>query len=132
MDTTPSRTSQSIAALRAQFDYDRTLPSNVAEHGREHKNSISVADVSYPSSPNRTTRAYLVAPSGEGSFAGVIFVHPAPGDRDTFLDEAIILAEHGAIALVVDAAWAQGEGWGQALIQPEQARTEFTNIVMDL
>ncbi len=79
MDTTPSRTIQSIAALRAQFDYNQTLPSNVVEHGREHKDSISVADISYTSSPNRTTRAYLVTPSGEGPFAGVIFVHPAPG-----------------------------------------------------
>jgi dienelactone hydrolase len=77
-------------------------------------------------------QAYWVAPVGAGPFLGVVFVHPAPGDRTTFLEEAVLLGKQGLAALVVEAPWAQGEVFGPKLAEPEVAREAFTRVVKEL
>jgi len=62
----------------------------------------------------------------------VIFVHPAPGDRTTFLEEAAQFGKQGLASLVVEAPWAQGEIFGPKLAEPEAAREAFTRVVKDL
>jgi len=122
----------SFEELRPMFNYDRELGLDVEETSVEHKNGIAVHDISYASQANGGVAAYLVRPPGTGPFAGVIFVHPAPGNRATFLDEAIMLAKKGAVGLLVEAPWARGEAWGQTLGQPEGDRRAFIDIAMDL
>jgi dienelactone hydrolase len=59
-------------------------------------------------------------------------VHPAPGDRTTFLEEAVQLCKQGLASLVVEAPWAQGEVFGPKLAEPEAAREAFSRVVKDL
>ncbi len=50
------------------------------------------------------TLAYLVKPHGEGPFAGVIYLHwlgAGNSTRAQFLDEAVAMAQRGAIGLLV-------------------------------
>ncbi len=93
----------SFEDLLSIFDYDRELPLNIEEIGVEYRNGISIHNISYSRLANRKIKAYLVVPSGKGPFAGVIFVHPAPGNRSTFLDEAVTLVEKGAVCLLIEA-----------------------------
>ncbi len=122
----------SFEDLLSIFDYDRELPLNIEEIGVEYRNGISIHDISYSSLANVKIDAYLVVPSGKGPFSGVIFVHPAPGNRSTFIDESVILARKGAASLLIDAPWAQGEAWVRSLGQPESDRKIYIQIVKDL
>jgi hypothetical protein len=75
------------------FSYDQKARLFREEAGVEYLNGISLHDISYAGLKGGRIRAYLVMPPGNGPFAGVIFVHPGPGSRSTFLDEAITLAK---------------------------------------
>lgn len=123
---------ESFEDLLFMFDYDRELRLDVEEAGVEHKHGVAVHDISYASQAVGRVTAYLVTPPGTGPFAGVIFVHPAPGDRTTFLDESKSLAQQGALGLLIEAPWARGEAWGQTLGQPEGDRRAFIQIAIDL
>ncbi len=70
-----------IEELRSQFDYDKTLPLNVEEHGTQTRNGVSALDLSYASPIHGKVKAYWVAPSEGEKVAGLLFVHPGPGDR---------------------------------------------------
>jgi pimeloyl-ACP methyl ester carboxylesterase len=92
-----------------------------------------VHDISYAGSKGGRIRAYQVAPPGKGPFAGVIFVHPGPGSRSSFLDEALTLAKAKATCLLIDAPWANGPEFGKrASGRPEDVRDWFIEIAGDL
>lgn len=114
------------------FDYDRELSLNIEEIGVEYKNGISIHDISYSSLANGKIDAYLVMPAGKGPFSSVVFVHPAPGNRSTFINESEILARKGVASLLIDAPWAQGEVWARSLGKPESDRKIYIQIVKDL
>ena len=120
------------APAASTFDYDRALRLGVEESGSEQRNGVSVHDISYASPGHGRIKAYWVVPGGNGSFAGLIFVHPGPGDRANFLDEAVTLAERGAASLVVEAPWAQAEAWGKEMGEPVHDRLEHTKTAIDL
>jgi uncharacterized protein len=118
--------------LAAIFDYDQTLPLAIQETGVEDRMGVAVHDLSYLGSGDRRIRAYLVRPRRNGPWAGLIFVHPGFGDRTNFLDESVELARAGALSLVVEAPWAQGQAWGALLADPEVTQQEFVGIAQDL
>lgn len=91
-----------------EFDYDAKAPLDVREVGREHKDGVTVVDLSYASPRGGRVPAYLVVPDGSGPFAAVLFGHwMMPGstlaNRREFLDEAVVMARAGAISLLIDA-----------------------------
>jgi cephalosporin-C deacetylase-like acetyl esterase len=115
------------------FSYDQKAPLNREEVGIEYRNGISVHDISYAGLKGGRIRAYLVVPPGNGPFAGVIFVHPGPGSRSSFLDEAITLAKEKVTCLLIDAPWANGPEFGKrASGRPEDVRDWFIEIAIDL
>lgn len=119
-------------SLAAVFDYDPALPLQVETHSVENRAGISIHDISFASLSSGHVRAYYVLPAGTGPFAGAIFVHPGPGNREIFLEEAVELAGRGIASLLVEAPWAQGEAWGMTMGQPDHDRREFTQIALDL
>ncbi len=119
--------------METNFSYNRKLSLDVEEIGVEYKNDISIHDISYASLAEGRIRAYLVQPTGKGPFAGIVFVHPGPGSRSSFLEEAVMLARMGAISLLIDAPWAYAE-FGERVMNmtPEDIRTMFIQTAVDI
>ena len=98
-----------VANLKAVVENEKS-PINKEEIWVEYRNKIAIHDIAYDGVSQEKIRAYLVEPYGEGPFAGVIYVHPSPGNRETFLEEAVEMAEKNNIAsLVIEAPWASDE-----------------------
>jgi len=95
---------------KSVFDYDASVPFDVKINSQIEQDGVTVTDLSYVSyDPNYSvsmrgrTVAYLVTPQGEGSFAGVIYLHwlgNTNSSRSQYLDEAVELAKHGVICLL--------------------------------
>ncbi len=123
----------SFKDLTRIFDYNQKSPLNVEEGGVEYRNNVSIHDISYASLADGRVSAYLVRPKGKGPFAGVIFVHPGPGDRSSFLEDAVTLAEMGAISLLINAPWAYPEFGEQAMkMTAEDLRNMFVKTAMNI
>jgi uncharacterized protein len=118
--------------LSSQFNYDKTLPLELEEHGTETNNGIPVLDISYASPTHGRVKAYWVALSEGEQFASVLFVHPGPGNRSNFLEEATLLAKKGAASLLVEAPWAAPEVWGPTMGEPNHDKEEFRQLAIDL
>ncbi len=124
---------KSLEKLTQMLDYDQKQPLNVEKRGVEHRNGVSVQDISYASLADGRVSAYLVKPMGKGPFAGVIFVHPGPGNRSSFLEEAIALTKTGAVSLLIDAPWANPEFGEQAMkMTAEDMRHMFIQTAMNI
>jgi dienelactone hydrolase len=97
-----------IEDLARQFDYDSKLPLDVREVGREHRDGVTIIDITYASPLGGRVPAYLVIPKGRGPFPAILFGHwMMPGspfkNRREFLEEAVVLARSGAASLLIDA-----------------------------
>lgn len=104
-----------IADLIPLFGYDSEAELDVEEVGIEYRDDVAVHDLAYASPVGGRVTAYLVVPSGDGPFAGIVFAHPGDGDRASFLDEAVTLAQAGGVSLLIDAPWARPEPWRREL-----------------
>jgi fermentation-respiration switch protein FrsA (DUF1100 family) len=92
------------------FDYDRTLRLDIQRKGVEHRGKIQVEDISFRNLAGGRTSAYRVLPPGRGPAAGALFVHWYESDSPTsnrtqFLNEAVELAGHGLVSLLVETPW---------------------------
>lgn len=125
---------RSLERLQALFDYNPEFPLDSEESVIEERGGIAIHDVRYNAATGRTFGAYLVMPPGAGRFAGIIYVHPGPGSRDTFLDEAVMLARRGAVSLLVDAPWTEKAvaTWGRTVTNPQNAVREHILTVIGL
>ncbi|WP_292365839.1 MULTISPECIES: alpha/beta hydrolase [unclassified Methanoculleus] len=121
-----------VENARSLFDYDAGQPPGVRATGID----VTIRNLAYQAAPERWVRAYLVTPAREEETrsAAVLFLHPGPGSRATFLAEAVALAGMGAVSLLVDAPWAADTAatWGQAVTDPEEAVREHIRTVIDL
>ena len=108
---------ESFDQLLKHWEYDRSAPLAIKEAGVQDREGVKVYDISYLApagdragsiGPNGSTvTAYLVVPAGKGPFPAVLFNHWCmPGsemrNRKEFLDEAVLLARSGVIALLPD------------------------------
>lgn len=89
-----------------RFDYHYSKEFDLKDHGTKTEKGALVQDIDYASFKNRHGRikAYLVRPKGQGQFAGILFFHwlgEKKADRSEFLDEAVELANHGAVSLLI-------------------------------
>lgn len=128
--------SNAIDELQQMFDYQQNAPLDVKENGVEEKNGVRIHDISYASPKGGRVTAYLVVPSRKGKFAGVIFMHSRPGNRNTFLDEALTLARAGAVSLLIDAPFSRtGESkreFDPTVTKPKDDRDIYIQTVVDL
>jgi uncharacterized protein len=75
---------------------------------------------------------YMAAPIVGCSLPGILFVHPAPGSRYSFLQEALRLTEKSICSILVDAPWSAGMEWGRTMGEREHDRRGFVGAVKDL
>lgn len=121
-----------IWSLRTQFNYDPTQPLGIEERLTQIKDEVSLLDLSYTSPTLGKLKAYWVSPFAKEPSASVLFVHPGPGNRDSFLEEAILLARRGMASLLIEAPWSEPEVWGPAMGEAEHDKEAFTQLVIDL
>ena len=91
--------------LLALYDYEPG-PLDVQEADVRERDGAMVHDLSYAGPEGRIT-AYYVTPQGDGPFPAVVFMHGSPGQRVTFMGEAIELAQRGIASVLPDAPFSR-------------------------
>jgi dienelactone hydrolase len=116
----------------ALFDYDATADLKLRTAGVESRGSVTVTDLTFAGGTGADVKAYLVAPSGSGPFAGVLWVHwlgePATTNRTQFLSEAVDLAPRGFVSLLVEAMWAKPK-WYEERVPEEDFDNSRRQVV---
>jgi pimeloyl-ACP methyl ester carboxylesterase len=84
------------------FEYDRSRPFDVVEKSVRSQADVTIHDITYAQAAGSRVQAYLVVPSGAGPFGGVMYLHGAFGGSSDFLDEAVDLAGHGLVSLLIN------------------------------
>ncbi len=107
----PTATATAVPTPASPFNYDAAVPFDTQVTSETDREGVTVADLTYathdPAFSTTTggrTVAYLVKPQGEGPFAGVIFLHwlgTVSANRGEFLEEAVTLAKHGVMSLLL-------------------------------
>jgi dienelactone hydrolase len=120
--------------LVRMFDYDRQAPLDLKENSVDDRGGVKVHDITYASPKGGQVSAYLVVPSGRGPFAGLVFMHPDYGTRTAFLAEAVLLAETGAVSLLIDAPFRRPEPSHRTfdITKPENNRDVLIQTIIDL
>ncbi len=106
------------------FAYDQTTPLDVEVLATHQRDDIAVEDITYASPRGGKVPAYLITPPGPGPFAGLIFVHWGEGNREEFVEEAVMLASRGAVSLCLDAPYRRPEALRSPAFDPEEAPQE--------
>ena len=73
------------------FDYDQTSKVDIRETNVVANDDFIIHDISFESPKGGWVSAYLVTPTGEGPFAGIIFLHPG---GDTKLEEGKFVSDY--------------------------------------
>jgi dienelactone hydrolase len=104
------------ARVEKSFDYDRAAPLDMRETARREQDGALLRDITYALPGGGTNAATLIAPLGAqpGPAPSVLFVHwygpPAPtSNRTQFVPDAIALAKHGVVSLLINTPWSVPE-----------------------
>ncbi len=120
------------AAQPLSFDYDRAKPLDIHVAGTETRGMVRIDDISFASLDGARTAAYLVTPPGRGRVSGALFVHwydsESPlSNRKQFLKEAVELARHGLVSLLVATPWSDPQWY-----QKRDVARDFENSVQEV
>jgi len=113
------------------LDYESEAPLGIQERSTEMRQGVLIRDISFTSPMGGEVPAFVVAPPGEGPFAGIVFLHWGEGDRSEFLAEAILLARAGTASVLISApfvrtgdsrrSWNEAEGYVQMVVDCRRA-----------
>ncbi len=87
----------------AAFAYDAQAPLEFAVRSERQRDDVIIQDITYASPAGGKVSAYLIFSAGEPAKAGLIFGHWGEGNREEFVEEAVILARLGFVSLCLDA-----------------------------
>lgn len=120
---------------RNLFEYDASAPLDVQVVKTTARGSTRVIDLSYASPLGGRVPAFLVLPAGEGRHPAAVYLHPGQGDRSTFLDEAVAMAERGLVSLLIGGPFTRPENKGQRggnPWEPAASRKEQVQGIVDV
>jgi predicted esterase len=83
------------------FRGDRSGPFDVVVQSQRIEDGSTVHDIVYAGADGRRHQANLVIPSGPGRFGGVMYIPGAGGSSIDSLPEALELARHGVVSLLI-------------------------------
>jgi pimeloyl-ACP methyl ester carboxylesterase len=108
------------------------VPLDLKVIGETWEPETKVRDIEYSSEARRVS-ALLVEPVLTLPVGKAVFLHPAPGDRASFLPDARILAARGISSLLINAPWADPQ-FGQRLMElpAEAVRDLLAGAVVDV
>lgn len=131
--TAHAQSADEASSRAVLFRYNDRAAVTVKEVSAEQRGDVTVRDITFAPAPGREIKAYLVVPSGNGPFAGVLWVHwlgEEKSNRTQFLDEAVELAPQGAVSLLVDAMWSAPRWFGSRI--PEKDYENSIRQVIDI
>ncbi len=115
------------------FDYSRSAPLDVREGPDRGEGGARVFPLTYSSPQGGRVTAFRVTPAtGDGPFAGILFLHWGMGNRASFLSEAFAYAQAGAECLLLDAPGFGGRGARLRLDRADSARRMVIQTVAEL
>ena len=121
------------------FDYDNKMALDVQEKSVVARGGALVHDITYASPKGGRVPAFLVEPTDKGTatkrYAGVVFLPSTRGgDRSSFLAEGILLAQVGAVSIMIDPPSARPEPWRSraGFDIPEIERDGHVQAVVDV
>jgi hypothetical protein len=106
------------------FAYNPEAPLDLNVLSERMKNGVSIRDISYVSPHGGKVSGYLIVPPQSRSLAGLIFGHWGEGNREEFVDEAVILARLGFVSLCLDAPFRRPEEY-QPQTEPPKAELQW-------
>jgi cephalosporin-C deacetylase-like acetyl esterase len=133
----PTASGAAVIDAATATTYDASQPVDLVEGDVETLDTgVTVTDINFASATGERATAWLVAPPGEGPFAGLVYLHGSETNRNDFLDEAEAMATGGAISIVLDAPFARNGtdrrayllSWGL----PERERDMTAQAIIDV
>jgi len=107
------------------FQYDENAPLEFAALAERVSAGAVVRDISYASPRGGRIPAYLILPTHSAPQAGVIFGHWGEGNREEFVDEAVILAALGIASLCPDAPFLRPQERVPSLVEIAQGDAQW-------
>jgi dienelactone hydrolase len=99
------------------FQYDASAPLEVVVLAERAAGGAVIRDITYASPRGGQVPAYLITPSQSAPQAGVIFGHWGEGNREEFVDEAVILTRLGLVSLCLDAPFLRPQEHELSLVE---------------
>jgi dienelactone hydrolase len=112
--------------LARLFEYDKSSPLNVNWGRQEQKGAVVSIWGNYLGAEGCEVNAILVRPTGIGPYPAVIYMHMGQATKLQYRDEAIALAEHGVVSLLLDSPFVSG------CFYMSQARAGYIATVIDV
>ncbi len=103
VSTDTSQTQFDYEQMVHLFDYNSQLPIDVQETQVEDRGTATVHHISFASPKGGRNQSLLVVPAGQGPFAAIVFLHWGQGDMYEFLEEAVAIAGHGVVSIMISA-----------------------------
>jgi hypothetical protein len=107
----PAAYAQSAPLTREAFSYDAAKPLGVRVLHQSHEGTLTIQEITFASPNGGDIHAQLVFPQNRTNRGGVLFVHwlgdPKTTNLTEFHRDAISVAQHGSVAMLIDAMWAQ-------------------------
>jgi dienelactone hydrolase len=100
------------------FEYELRAPLAIELLSERVKDGTIVRDFTYASPHGGKVSAYLILPSPQPPKVGLIFGHWGEGNRNEFVDEAVVLARLGFASLCLDAPHRRPAGYDPQKTQP--------------
>ena len=115
------------------FSYNAKLDYKISEDTAFYKNNILIRGISYIScNPvHGRIKAYLVMPSSQPPYAGITYFHwlgRPNGNRNEFLDEAIEMADHSVLSILIQGYFP----WTEQPVSGEKDKQQVIDQTIDL
>ena len=119
------------AADRELFAYDVNAPLNLQQAVESTNNGVEVSAISFSSPDGGSVTGLLFDPVTRSSLRpGIVLMHGLPGNARVMAAYAQLLAEHGAVAIAIDAPFARRAG--QPVRFSAEDRAEQIQLIKDL
>jgi dienelactone hydrolase len=118
-------------ADRDLFAYDVTAPLNLQKAVESTTNGVEVSAISFKSPDGGTVTGLLFDPVTRSSLRpGIVLMHGMPGTARSMTAQGQLLAQHGAVAIAIDAPFARRAG--APIRFTAEDRTEQIQLIKDL
>jgi dienelactone hydrolase len=119
------------AADRGQFAYDVNTPLNLQVAVESTNNGVESSAISFSSPAGGSVTGLLFDPVTRSSLRpGIVLMHGMPGTARGMAPLGQLLAEHGAVAIAIDAPFARRGG--EPIEFTARDRAEQIQLIMDL